>query len=86
MPRLKVTYFMPPDSDNLTNFRTKMRKLRCITYDCRHSRVRGEDVFCGRGHKFPSSNSGVMKLLSVLRGRSSSICQGCPSFETDDPE
>lgn len=85
MPRLKDNYFRPPDSVSLAVNRAKVRKLRRLTYDCVHNHTDGESVFCGKEHKFPSSKTGAMPLLSVLRGRSSSICQKCAEREIDAP-
>jgi hypothetical protein len=44
--------------------------------------VQGKSVTCRKGHKF----KGVLSLLSVLRGMSSSVCQNCKDYneETDE--
>jgi len=82
--------FRNPMAAELTNNRIKARQKRRITYDCMSAIVKGSAVLCKEGHKFlqigrkPKRNG--LSLLSVLSGRSSSICQNCRDFDEETTE
>ena len=65
--------------DKLEGRREKQRKkLGWLTYDCFYARCREDRVIC---HKGKCLARGDMSLLSVLRGRTASVCKSCLSFD-----
>lgn len=55
-----------------------------ITYDCFNAQTTGDRVTCKKGKILHSeSPDGSIKLLSVLRGRTSSVCKQCRWFDPD---
>jgi hypothetical protein len=85
--------FKNPMAAELTKERIQARTKRRLTYDCMSAIVKGSAVVCKEGHRFPqvgrSKGQGQDQgwgLLSVLRGRSSSVCQNCHDFDEETTE
>jgi len=81
--------FQEPRATQLTLLRIQARRKRRLTYDCMNTRVQGEWVYCRKGYKLPSpgrQNSNGLGLLSVLKGRSSQICQKCKDYDGEVTE
>lgn len=77
-------YFEEPMASQLEAMREKARARHYrITYDCFSAVVNKDKVTCKKGHRL---ERGSMGLLSVLRGRTSKVCQTCPYYDGDDTE
>jgi hypothetical protein len=82
--------FKNPMAAELTKNRIKARQKRRLTYDCMSAIVKGAAVLCKEGHQFlqigrkPKGNG--LSLLSVLNGRSSSVCQNCRDCNQETTE
>lgn len=77
--------FEEPSATELERSRDKAR-LRCrITYDCYTAILDSknpERVICKKGYRLGATKTRSLNLVSVLRGRSSTICRSC--FDYDD--
>ena len=67
----------------------KQRKLArkrhsCLTFDCFKAKVKGQKVVCSTGSRISHYPGGAMTLVSVLRGRTASVCDLCLEFEGGD--
>lgn len=82
MKKLGPSCFKEPGALELTRLRIKARRKRRLTYDCLGAMVQGKRVTCRKGHKF----KGVLSLLALLRGRSSSVCQNCEDYDGETDE
>ena len=69
-------YFDEPLANQLEAKRDHARTRRRITYDCFNAVVRDGQVSCGRGHLASS-----VPLLTVLRGRSTTVCVKCADYD-----
>ena len=81
--------FIKPMSAKLTQARIQARRKRRLTYDCMSAIVKGIVVVCKKGHRFPQvgrTHANGLSLLSVLRGRSSSVCQRCKDYDEETTE
>ena len=81
--------FKNPMAAELIKKRIQARRKRRLTYDCMSAVVKGVVVLCKEGHRFPQvgrSQGNGLSLLSVLRGRSSSVCQNCRDFDQETTE
>lgn len=89
MKKLGPGCFKEPGSLELRRSRIQARRKRRLTYDCMGAIVKGDSVVCKFGHAFKSiasrSREG-MSILSVLRGRSSSVCQNCSDYDGETQE
>ena len=58
-------------------------KLKRSLYQCYNARVRGEQIYCSKGHKFPS----VASYQSLIRGAplELSCCQNCEDYDEMGP-
>ena len=55
-----------------------------LTFDCFKAKVNGEMVVCSAGSRIGTNQVGSMRLASVLRGRTASVCDLCVEFEGGD--
>jgi len=82
--------FTEPVSSDLTASRIKARQKRRLTYDCMKAIVFGVWVHCKDGYWFPQRGRSAeyrgLDLVGVLAGRSSRICQNCPSYDGEVTE
>jgi hypothetical protein len=83
--------FKNPMAAELTKNRIQARRKRRLTYDCMSAIVKGAVVVCKEGHKFlqmgrRGGQGQGLSLLSVLRGRSSGVCQNCHDFDQEITE
>ena len=63
---------------------TKKRTL----YECAHARVKGESIYCFKGHSlYPRSGNGHLDIRRLARGQrlALSVCQDCPEFDLMGP-
>lgn len=75
------TLFQDPKASELEQLREKARiNSHLITYDCYNAIVDGERVKCKKGYLLAG---GTMPLLTVLRGRTASVCHTCKDFDGD---
>ena len=54
-------------------------------YQCFHARVKGDHIFCAKGHKFNSHRLDVeLNINTLARGDPLAlrVCQDCPDFES----
>lgn len=81
--------FREPMATKLAELRIAARAKRRLTYDCMKAVVSGARVICAKGHKFPTPGftevTGV-RLESVLRGRSSQVCQRCEDYDGEETQ
>jgi len=80
---LRDVHFEEPAATEMVRSRDKSRLRRRIPYDCFNAIVDSKDperVVCKKGHKLGRIPS--LLLVSILRGRSSKVCQSC--FDYDD--
>ena len=57
-------------------------------YDCSRARVKGERIYCDRGHVLSSkSGNGGLDVKRLARGDPLvlAVCQGCPDFDSMGP-
>jgi len=57
-------------------------------YDCSRARVKGERIYCDRGHVLSSkSGNGGLDVKRLARGDRLvlAVCQGCPDFDSMGP-
>jgi len=83
------SFFHGAKAEKLALERIKARKTRRLTYDCMNAVVTGDSVICKAGHWLKGSGNRKkpgLQILSVLRGRSSSICQACPDYDKETNE
>jgi hypothetical protein len=83
--------FKNPMAAELIKKRIQARRKRRLTYDCMSAIVKGAVVVCKEGHKFlqmgrRGGQGQGLSLLSVLRGRSSGVCQNCRDFDEERTE
>jgi len=76
--------FEEPMASLLTNSRIEARRKRRLTYDCMNAIVVGQNVVCRKKHKLSFTKG--LGLLSVLRGRTSLICQTCKDYDEEITE
>jgi hypothetical protein len=76
-------FFTEPEASRLAKLRIEARKKRRVTYDCLSAIVDGERVKCNIGRSIGHAADGSMNLVSVLSGRSSSVCQDCKGYCAD---
>jgi len=69
-------FFEEPLATQMEAKRDEARRKRRITYDCFNAVVKGDKVVCAQG-----GFASPIPLLTVLRGRSSAICQKCPVYD-----
>jgi len=63
---------------------TKKRTL----YECAHARVKGESIYCFKGHSlYPRSGNGHLDISRLDRGQrlALNVCQDCPEFDSMGP-
>jgi hypothetical protein len=75
--------FTEPEASELAKRRIEARKKRRIPYDCLSAIVDGGRVKCNIGRHIGHAVDGSMNLVSVLGGRSSSVCQDCKDYDAD---
>ena len=83
------SWFRGKKAEELTHERIRARKTRRLTYDCMNAVVTGDSVICKAGHWLKGSGNRKkpgLQILSVLRGRSSSICQTCRDYDKETHE
>jgi len=57
-------------------------------YECSRARVKGERIYCDRGHVLSSkSGNGGLDVKRLARGDPLvlAVCQGCPDFDSMGP-
>ena len=83
-------YFEPEAAIQLTQIRDEMRGKNTnhrLTYDCMKAMVKDKiKVVCKLGYSLGGKNKETISLLSVLRGRSSRICQPCADYDGETDE
>ena len=82
--KIKEEWFTEPEATKLQDLRQKARAKWRITYDCLNNIVKGDRVFCRRGTPIGTSKDGSMMLITVLTGRSSSVCKKCMHFNGEE--
>lgn len=55
-----------------------------LTFDCFKAKVKGQKVVCSTGSRISHYPGGAMTLVSVLRGRTASVCDLCLEFDGGD--
>jgi len=84
---MRDVFFTEPDASRLDEERHKARETKGrLTYDCFSAKVKGDRVHCDKGHPLFGKRAVDMSLLSVLRGRTSICCKGCPDFDGEPLE
>ena len=87
--RLPDSYFKEPGASELARKRISARlNHRRLTYDCLNAKVSGDSVLCPK-RKFSKVGGRLregMSLSSVLRGRSSAVCQICGDYDGEESE
>jgi hypothetical protein len=61
---------------------------RRTLYQCSHARVRGERIYCEKGHLLsPKSENGTLNIRRLARGDllALGVCQQCPDFDRMGP-
>jgi len=55
-------------------------------YDCFQAKVKGDRIYCTKGHKFETSPDGSSAISRLVRGQplEFTTCQDCPDFEQMD--
>lgn len=84
---LPTRCFEEPVATELEQLRAKARLRHRIPYDCFNAIVDSKEperVVCKKGHRLGITRTSSLLLVSVLRGRASSMCRSC--FEYDDEE
>ncbi len=71
-----------PDATNLDKLETKRAdKKGRLTFDCFRARCRGDRVICSEGKSLSVAKDSSMPLISVLSGRTASVCWKCECFD-----
>ena len=78
-----IALFDEPEASEFAKLRIEARNKRRVTYDCLNAIVDGERVKCNIGRHIGRAADGSMSLVSVLSGRSSSVCQDCKDYCAD---
>ena len=76
------------DNPTLEVLRTERReRWGRLTFDCFSCKAKGSKAYCAKGHSLCiASKKGTLALISVLKGRTPTICRTCPDFEGEDNE
>jgi len=53
-------------------------------YECFNARVKGDKIYCARGHKLSLRSDGMIDIKRLERGVALvlSVCQDCPDFDS----
>lgn len=65
-----------------------MKETKRTLYECSHARVRGDHIYCSKGHGLvPKSADGSIGIGRLARGDplAFQVCQKCPDFDRMGP-
>lgn len=56
-------------------------------YQCLNAKVKGDRIYCAKGHPIGRANDGTVPLVSLVRGASlqRTICQDCSDYDEMGP-
>jgi len=57
--------------------------MKVSLYECFECKVKGEDIYCAKGHHLGSKQNGKVGLIRLARGDSLifTFCQSCSDFD-----
>ena len=76
----------PTVLDELERMRASKIDKGRLTFDCQNTVVKGDRVFCSKGHRLGHAVNGSMALIAVLRGFTAGVCRDCTDYEGGDNE
>jgi hypothetical protein len=66
-----------------TNRELKRKYYGRLAFDCFRCMVKGNKAYCSKGHALGTAKDNTAPLISVLQGRTSTICRACTDYSGD---